>query len=105
MLRTEDVRIRDHREWQDRIFIPALYLTVADHDLPRNQVVIVVLRVEAAQPFVKQILRQPLCTASRTGKQYDAVAVLAVALQVLHQKFKAAVVCAHALYMDRKLSV
>ena len=48
----ENIRIRNHCKLQDRIFIPLMHFSVADHDLSCHQIVIVIFRIKTVESFV-----------------------------------------------------
>ena len=46
LLTPEDIRLRDDCKLQDRIFVAPMHFPVAYHHLPRQQLMVVILRVK-----------------------------------------------------------
>jgi len=104
-LRPEDICFCDDCKLQDRIFVSLVHLSVADHDLSRQKLMIVVIRIETVQSLIHDVRGKALCTCSRSGQQNDPVSVFLIMLQIFDQKFKAVVIRIHAFDMNAILSV
>ncbi len=95
LLRSENITLGQHHEFQPGVFKALIDMTVIGQDLPRLYLPHGVFRVYCRQSGilgVAQILRQTSGSGTGTGQQQHPVAVLFIFFQILDQCFKAVVI-------------
>ena len=95
LLRSENITLGQHHEFQPGVFKALIDMTVIGQDLPGLYLPHGVFRVYCRQSgilCVPQILRQTSGSGTGTGQQQHPVAVLFIFFQILDQCFKAVVI-------------
>ena len=91
-LRSENIAFGDHGKMQCGILIATPYFSVSNHNLPRQKIMVIILRIKAVQLFCRQILCQSLGSGPRSGQKYNLEFIFLVSLQIFDQHFNLVVI-------------
>ena len=103
LLLAENIRFRDHRELDQRIFESFSGVSVNRHDLARLQDPVCVLPVKRAEPLFLEIFCQTFRAGPGSGHKHRLISSFLILLQILHQKLEAALVGIHGFYSEIKV--
>ena len=104
LLFAENIRFRDHRELDQRVFESFSGVSVDCHDLSRLQDPVCILPVKRAESFFLEIFCQTFRAGSGSGHKHCLISAFFILLQILHQKLEAALIGIHGFYGEIKVS-
>ena len=92
MLLSENITLRDNDKADQRILISFLCISMRDQYLTRKHLTVGILGIEAVQPLLRKILRQPVSSCTGCREQHDPITILLPALQILYEQLKAVII-------------